>query len=621
MLLAKAEMVLYEKKETYSEKVFGSMEWCHWFVLFNVFISVLIGIRYPLNTISHFTTISFFYNVAALFGHFWFLIFAAMLIVPFPLAFIVTNRKWYIYISTAAAIIGQSILLVDTQIYHYFRFHLNEQIIEMLFGHDNLNSGVKFYFLMVVIPIIVVTEIILAKYAIHKQTRHTFNWITKAIVTLYIGSFVIMHLMHIWADHVQYEPILAHDGTYPLSSNSTANTFLNNNQWLPLPQAGNYRQVDELSYPLSPIKVDGVKSKRFNYVIVSVKGFSPSYISADITPTISEIASKSSRFGQHYSNSISAESARFSLFYGLVPQYEKAARNDMEKPELLEELQRQGYKIKVILSGDEQKQQPLAFNGLRNQSIAFALNDRAATADAESFIQKTFGQSDEPAFIYLELDNPRLLERDGINKFKPVIDDTRIITNGGFKNSDAKMEALANTYKNSVLSVDNNVRSLLNAIEESDSQDNTVIIIMGLTGTDCCSESSKFSHDGAYTYKTLSVPLIIKHPGNQEPAVTDKLTSHVDIAATIMWHDLGVITDIGEFSNGNDLYSADHTEFVICGNERMLCIVNTNHVTQFLPNGSYTITDRADQNSKTNNRVTMRELARTARQLIKFHAE
>ena len=191
----------YKKFIPYSDRVFSSVEWCHWFLLFNVFISILISIRYNLNINYNFSQFGYIYQILNLFGHLWFINFVFFLFVMFPSAFIITNSKTYKVFCVILEILVQTSLLIDTQIFHYFKFHINPTLLQIFSENSNYQSGMNFNFLYVTVPSLIVIEIVLAKYAKHKANKHRNNWISVTCLVTFIGSFALTHLIHIWADY------------------------------------------------------------------------------------------------------------------------------------------------------------------------------------------------------------------------------------------------------------------------------------------------------------------------------------------------------------------------------------------------------------------------------------
>lgn len=616
----------YKKFLPYSDKVFLSIEWCHWFVLFNVFVSIFISIRYLLNINYNFTQFGYFYQIINLIGHIWFINFIVFLFLPFPFAFIITNEKAYKIFALVIAAIGQTLLLIDTQIFHYFKFHINSTLLQIFSENSDFHSGMNFNFLYILVPIIILIESVLVKYASHKVNKHETNWITKAIMAIFIGSFALTHILHVWADYTEYQPILVQDSTLPLSYPMTAKSFIAKNDWIMLPQANSVEStIGDLKYPLTQIKVAPNEVKKFNYLIVSVKGWNYDYLNSKFMPFTDRFSKYAQIFNNHYAANTLNNEAAFSLFYGLSPQYFMSTTINNVSPILIEELQREEYRIKTFINNETHDKTILdtsTFSTLRER-IPETLNSDAETIDAViSFIQDYAHQSSSaqiPQFVYVSLMGPSLLKNESqISRFTPTLshNEGRIISR---KLDQKNIEMLRNAYANAIYSTDLYIEKLINTLNETNLKNNTIIILTGEYGFDLGLENIRnFGTSGNYTFSKLHVPLVVYDP-SELPHTYSNITSHSDLAPTILEKYLGVVTGSSDYSTGSNIFQAgDGSEYVIAGDSKLVYIIDANQVTMINPRGNLTVTDSNNDHSI---KIKMPTLLKVMRQLNKFYSD
>ena len=367
----------YQKRLAYHDRVAGSVEWSHWVIFFNVFVSVVIALRYLFNASLPETPMGVVYEAVNVIGHFWFLNFVIFLLALFPLSFAIPRPGLFRCAATALLVVAQTLLLIDTQVFHVFRFHLNPQLFRIFTDNSNYHSGMNFNYLLIVFPLLVAVEILLGRYAVYKADKHRKNWIARSFLIFFLACFASTHLLHIWADYSEYEPITDQEATLPLSYPLTAKSFLSRNDWLVLPQAE--KQADRapsLYYPLSAIKVDPKKAKGYSYLLIGVRDWSYRQTDRESMEYVTSLRERAADFTAHYANDTDFDNACFSLFYGLSPQYRPAVNRSELTPVFIDELQRQSYSINRLISDP-------AGNSARGESIFRGLR----SADASSFVK------------------------------------------------------------------------------------------------------------------------------------------------------------------------------------------------------------------------------------------
>lgn len=147
---------------SYFDKVSSSVEWAQWFAFLNIALSAAIGLRYLIESPqSSVSTLDHFYSIVSLIGHFGFLCFMFFLLFLFPFSFIITGKKAYRTTAFATAVILNIALLIDTQIFHYFHFHMSWQILRVISDFDRSSLSLNFYYLIYSVPAVIAIESVL----------------------------------------------------------------------------------------------------------------------------------------------------------------------------------------------------------------------------------------------------------------------------------------------------------------------------------------------------------------------------------------------------------------------------------------------------------------------------
>ena len=116
-------------------------------------------------------------------------------------------------------------------------------------------------------------------------------------------------------------------------------------------------------------------------------------------------------------------------------------------------------------------------------------------------------------------------------------------------------EKLLNRYKNALRYTDEQLQSVLASLQESQEEENTIVVITSDHGMEFNeTNSNNWGFGSNYSEFQMRVPLIIGWPG-KTPQKWDKLTTHYDIVPTLMSEVLGVTNDTHDYSSGLDLFS------------------------------------------------------------------
>jgi hypothetical protein len=169
-------------------------------------------------------------------------------------------------------------------------------------------------------------------------------------------------------------------------------------------------------------------------------------------------------------------------------------------------------------------------------------------------------------------------------------------------------------YTAALKKTDAGIKKIVEALRQTGEDQNTVVIITGLTGKSLTQDQQE---PDSLSYESLHVPLLVIHPGYKADKIS-YLTSHTDVAPTLLVTDLGVTSSISDFSNGYSLFGQDRDSFILAGNNRKVGIIEADQITLFSKKGTYMVTDSKKGDKATESSITMQTLVRVTRQLHKF---
>jgi len=600
----------------YFDKVSSSVEWAQWFAFLNIALSAAIGIRYlieyPRTAVS---TLDHFYAIVSLIGHFGFLCFMFFLLFLFPFSFIITGKKAYRTTAFVTASILNIALLVDTQIFHYFHFHMSWQILRVISDFDRSSLGLNFYYLIYSVPAVIAIESVLIRYADYKCRKTRIPAFTKVLIAAAVVCFVATHLLHVWADAVKYRPITDQSYIFPMMYPMTARSFLAENSWITLPEAEqSSRRL--MNYPLRSITAE--KHPERNFILISLNGLRGDMLTRENMPNLNQAAAGGLSFTSHFSTSVSPYDSVFSMLYGLIPQYADLARDARIDPVLFDELQRDRSDIRIFRTGKPWDDDILttASAGLRGfDSIVYSRTDDETVAAFMKYLAGRSGEKESRFFALLLLNGP--LETVLPEKFHgPFGHGTR--KNRTVSGMTGNLgEELRNSYRNAVYYTDSMLGPLF---DTASGMPDTITIVTSDKGFDFDLVGKDVPHAGRFTYASLHVPLVIMGEG-VENGLRSGMTNHADIAPTILSRFLGVTNSISDYSTGSDLTGMLTNSFVTGGDSGHTVIIDRKKISVFSRDGGYTVADRIEKNDTSKGKLSddeLKSLIRTENAMTRF---
>ncbi|MGP6488065.1 LPS biosynthesis-modulating metalloenzyme YejM [Duffyella gerundensis] len=546
-------------RQRYREKVSQMISWGHWFALFNIIFAFILGSRYLLVADWPASLAGRIYAYTSWIGHFSFIVFAAYLLVIFPLTFVVMSQRLMRFLSAIFATAGLTLVLVDSAVFSRFHLHLNPVVWELVINPDQSEMARDWQLMFISVPAIFLVEMLYATWSWQKLRSLNRRSFGKPVAMVLITAFFASHLMYIWADANFYRPITMQRANLPLSYPMTARRFLEKHGLLDaqeyqrrLVQQGNPEALT-VAYPLSDISFRDAGTRQ-NLLLITLDGVNQASSSKTL-PALSQFAQENVNFTQHYSAGDDADSGLFGLFYGISPTYMDGVLAARMPSTLINALSSQGYQFGLFASDGFRS--PL----LRQALLAdYSLPAAAAQSNAQTTAQWQ---------NWLSKQKP-----EGAPWFS-------WIAWNGLDRADDKGVVSSRRYKQTAASVDQQIQSVLATLRDKGLLDKTVVVIIAQHGVVLDNE------DHAGDRAALQVPLVVHWPNTPAQSV-QKLTDHQDIMTTLMQRLLHVSTSPADYSQGEDLFAAERRHNWVASMDDKRLVITTPDTTLVLDNnGSY----------------------------------
>src|SRR5688572_1540823 len=164
--------------------------------------------------VAHFTTLS------------------AIFLAPSLAAIMFRAPAWFVIPLGALSSIGLWIaLLIDTQVYQLYRFHINAGVMNLLLGGAAsetfvFSTAMYAQFALIVATILAAIGILGAWLWRHIDSLAQRRHMSHATATALVAALVSFHSIHVWADAIGYQPLLEQTEVLPMRYAATAKRLL-----------------------------------------------------------------------------------------------------------------------------------------------------------------------------------------------------------------------------------------------------------------------------------------------------------------------------------------------------------------------------------------------------------
>ncbi|PJG58984.1 DUF3413 domain-containing protein [Aeromonas cavernicola] len=585
---------MVETGNPYRDNVSRLITWGHWFSFFNIILAMLIATRY-LGAISWpSTTLGITYLVVSWIGHFSFLSFVTYLLTIFPLSFVLPKEKQLRFISAIVATLALVILLIDTQVFRLFKFHLNGHVWQLLLDQAQTEKGSTWSIIFVAVPTIFLLQLLLSAHVwrmVNKRKRRQYgNQVGLALLI----CFILTHVVNSWADATLYQPITMQKANFPLSYPMTAKSFLAKQGWLDLDEYEREAESQDsdgenrLNYPLRPLTVS-VPTRHKNLLIVVVNSLRADMLNNINMPNLQRYADQKMVFKNHFSGGNDDVMGMFSLFYGLPGHYYPAISSDKRPPILFDEMLRQDYQFGLFgILEDARKYRKSILSGLRKQVfISEQGNDETLLKDWQQWLDKR--PQDRPWFSLVYLSSPGNYQLPETMKgpFQPEL--TKVNPATAYQANN--LPKLENRYKNSVFYTDQLLEQMLNNLQQQGMDNDTIVVITSDHGQELNDTlNNSWGAGSNYSPYQVQVPFVLAWPGRPSQQFAQP-SSHMDLAPTLMQGMLGVRNPARDYSIGRSLFDTSPRPWLLAGDQNDFAIYQGNTITHFNKQGDFQLLD------------------------------
>ena len=549
-------------RQRYREKVSQMVSWGHWFALFNILLSLVIGSRYLFIADWPTTLAGRIYSYVSIIGHFSFLVFATYLLILFPLTFIVGSQRLMRFLSVILATAGMTLLLIDSEVFTRFHLHLNPIVWQLVINPDENEMARDWQLMFISVPVILLLELVFATWSWQKLRSLTRRRrFARPLAAFLFITFIASHVVYIWADANFYRPITMQRANLPLSYPMTARRFLEKHGLLDaqeyqrrLIEQGNPDAVS-VQYPLSELRYRDMGTGQ-NVLLITVDGLNYSRFEKQM-PALAGFAEQNISFTRHMSSGNTTDNGIFGLFYGISPSYMDGILSTRTPAALITALNQQGYQLGLFSSDGFTS--PLYRQALLSDFSMPSVRTQSDEQTATQWINwlGRYAQEDNRWFSWVSFNGTNI--------------------------DDSNQQAFARKYSRAAGNVDDQINRVLNALRDSGKLDNTVVIITAGRGIPLSEEEETFD----WSHGHLQVPLVIHWPGTPAQRI-NALTDHTDLMTTLMQRLLHVSTPASEYSPGQDLFNPQRRHYWVTAADNDTLAITTPKKTLVLNNnGKY----------------------------------
>lgn len=549
-------------RQRYREKVSQMVSWGHWFALFNILLSLVIGSRYLFIADWPTTLAGRIYSYVSIIGHFSFLVFATYLLILFPLTFIVGSQRLMRFLSVILATAGMTLLLIDSEVFTRFHLHLNPIVWQLVINPDENEMARDWQLMFISVPVILLLELVFATWSWQKLRSLTRRRrFARPLAAFLFIAFIASHVVYIWADANFYRPITMQRANLPLSYPMTARRFLEKHGLLDaqeyqrrLIEQGNPDAVS-VQYPLSELRYRDMGTGQ-NVLLITVDGLNYSRFEKQM-PALAGFAEQNISFTRHMSSGNTTDNGIFGLFYGISPSYMDGILSTRTPAALITALNQQGYQLGLFSSDGFTS--PLYRQALLSDFSMPSVRTQSDEQTATQWINwlGRYAQEDNRWFSWVSFNGTNI--------------------------DDSNQQAFARKYSRAAGNVDDQINRVLNALRDSGKLDNTVVIITAGRGIPLSEDEETFD----WSHGHLQVPLVIHWPVTPAQRI-NALTDHTDLMTTLMQRLLHVSTPASEYSQGQDLFNPQRRHYWVTAADNDTLAITTPKKTLVLNNnGKY----------------------------------
>ncbi len=325
--------------------------------------------------------------------------------------------------------------------------------------------------------------------------------------------------------------------------------------------------VRNLVYPRSPL-VPGPSARDLNIVWLVAESWRFDMLDPDVTPETWAFAQQSVQFRNHFSSGNGTRMGIFGMFYGLYGPFWFPFLHERRSPALMDYLLERGYDVEAFTSArfsypefDKTVWARIAKERLHDgePGVPGWANDRRHVEALLASLDRVPPGKPFLRFLFFESPHARYFFPEECAIRKPYLK----VFDYASSDLERDMPLIKNRYVNSCRHLDTQFGRVIRGMEERRLLEHTIVLVTGDHG-EAFLERGRWGHQSAFDRFQTQTPLVLHAPG-VPPAVVSRMTSHLDIPATILGL-LGVSNAPSDYSLGMDLLGPEvRTETVVSG--------------------------------------------------------
>jgi membrane-anchored protein YejM (alkaline phosphatase superfamily) len=563
------------------------LRWCGWLLLSTIAFELVIAARYFGVADFDQGPASLLFRAAMLMAHFTVLS-AVLLAIVLVLALLRAPAWLVVPLGTSLAIATLCALLIDTQVYQLYRFHINAGVMNLLLGGAVLETfgfSTSMYLQAAAMALgIVLVQGVTAWLCWRYVLRNPGHpRVARALTLALLGAVVTFHGVHMWADATAHEPFLEQTDVLPLRYAATAKRSLRalgfevRNR--PVAKLARGQDRDGLVYPLYPLTCQPSRTPP-NIIVIIIDSWRSDALNAHVTPNLDRFARSAVRFTDHHSGGNGTRIGVFSLFYAIPGTYWHRMLAERQGPVFITQLLERRYDVRVFRSAplfspefDRTVFADVGSLRVRSDGNDSLERDRDLTRDFLSFLGSRSAET--PFFALLFYDSSQKLDFPPDRQpFRPSAADVNYL------GLDATTDPLPlhNRYRNSIHYVDSLVGEVLAEVKERGLLEDSVVVITGDHGQEFNDNRRNYwGHNSNFTRFQTGVPLLLYSP-TLAPASHSHRTTHFDVVPTLMREYLGCDMPYSSYSVGRSLFEPGGRDTLVMSEYSDFAIVTADRI-------------------------------------------
>lgn len=572
-------------------------------ILINSLIAILISSRYLITSEFHWDWLSTPFVISSIMSH------IPLLWCLFSIAFIPVLLLLHLshpliqkvitafYIST-----GLMLLLIDTFIFEFYRFHFNIGVFKFLWFGQAIELSTQMISILIIsfIAILIFEFFLLDRILKKDQQKIPYK---KSALSIFVICLITSHFSHAYAAAQGISQILLFKKQLPLFYPLTANKLLNKYD-LYKPQFSDNNKVTfkgELNYPLNPLEYKSTQSPP-NIVMIVIDTWRYDTLTPKTTPNIYQFIQENDgiMLHNHYSTSHSTRGGLFGLFYGINGSYFNDILMMKKAPEFIKRLQDIDYQTKILASAQLifPEFNRTIFRTIKNLQTSTQGNnalerDKQITEQWQRWFQQKDEQKSHFSFLFYDGLHAYAYPKDYPVSFGDMASSPRPIN----LNNDYEPHLIFNRYKKSLHYVDSLIGKVLTTLKNKGSLENTLVIITSDHGEEMNDNHKNYwGHGSNFSSAQTKVPLALI--GNKIksdfPIVNlKKRTSHYDLTPSLLKKYFGLQSPITHFSHGKDLFNLalESNRWLFMGSRNVITFSHSDFIIHTESHGYFSATN------------------------------